>query len=157
MHISEEGLIRYYTGPAHEALNTALKSQGNLSPELLEFKNVLNGALDKLPNYENIVYRGLGEVESIGAEFWTVGQKISSPAFTSSSKSLNIAEQYMNFRGGHVIYQIESKSGKLIEDVSLLPADQEVLFKTGREFEVLIPATPNPNNPSILVVTLKEL
>ncbi len=156
LHIAEEGLIRHYTGPAHDALNTALKG-GNLTPELLEFKNVLNGALDKLPNYQNIVYRGLGDIESIGAEFWTVGQKIPNPAFVSSSTSANIAEQYMAFRGGNVVLKIESKTGKLIQEASLLPLDKEVLFRTGREFEVIQPATPKPGNPSILEVTLKEL
>ena len=51
------------------------------------------------------------------------------------------------FRGGNVVLKIESKPGKLIQEVSLLPLDKEVLFRTGREFEVcLLYTSPSPRD-----------
>ncbi len=52
---------------------------------------------------------------------------------------------------------MESKSGKLVKDASLLPLDKEVLFASGRQFKVVAPATTKPLNPSVLEVTLNEL
>ena len=157
MDIHEEAMIRHYTTDAHVALNNAIKSGSNLSDDLLEFKNTLNIALDKLPDNVGIVHRGLDELNSIAAEFWTVGQKIQRPAFVSSSTSESIAETFMNLRGGHVVLKIESKTGKLIKDAAVNPNELEVLFKSGKEFEVIKAATPKPGNASILEVTLKEL
>ena len=157
MDIHEEAMIRHYTTAAGETLNNAIRGGGNLGDDLLEFKNTLTTALDKLPDHVGTVHRGLDEANSIAAEFWTVGQKIQRPAFVSSSTSESVAQTFMNLRGGHVTLRIQSKTGKLIQDAAVNPGELEVLFKSGREFEVLQAATPKPNNPSILEVVVKEL
>ena len=80
MDIHEEGMIRHYTTDAGETLNNAIRGGGSLSDDLLEFKNTLTTALDKLPDHSGVVHRGLDELNSTAAEFldcWTENPKAS--------------------------------------------------------------------------------
>jgi RHS repeat-associated protein len=158
LSIEEEAIVRHYTGPSHTDINNALKEGQQLSSELTEYKTLLNSALNKLPNYVDDVFRGLGKVESEIAKGWNVGQKINDPTFVSSSKFAEVAEDFMLSKQGDVRLVIQSKTGKVVEAASAKPLEAEVLFKTDRQFEV-VNKYPFPLDDGRIIteIVLKEL
>jgi hypothetical protein len=60
-----------------------------------------------------------------------------------------------------VLIRIEGKNGKLIEDLSTLTLENEILFKTGTQFEVLkVGQSANPADDYmslIKTIWMKEL
>lgn len=103
----------------------------------------INEALNKLPNYEGIVFRG-SKVEQKQLAKYKVGQIITEKGFTSTSSNMAVAQAF----SGNVFYTIFSKTGKAIKDFSEFSGEDEVLFRSGTKFKVL--AVENKNGKTFI-------
>ena len=92
----------------------------------------INAALNQLPNYEGVVFRG-SKVEPKQLAQYQVGEIVTEKGFTSSSSNLAVAQNF----SGNVLYTIFSKTGKKIRDFSEFPGEDEVLFRSGTKFKIL--------------------
>jgi hypothetical protein len=113
-----------------EIVNKALREE-KLSPEFDVFIELLNHALDKLPNYEGVCYRGIQiEIDLFSfSNQYKVGSKHCWFAFTSSSPFEEEAYK------GNVLFHIDSLTGK---NLQFFTADgwNEILFKPKSWYEV---------------------
>lgn len=130
---SEIGAIRYYTGAAYKPINSALRSGS--AAAIKQYDDVIRAAssgLNKLTNltFKGTVYRGATLSDDIVAKY-IPGQNVVEAAFTSTSKSTSGAF------GGNVSFQMTSKTGKLIEKISMFGNEAEVLFNPGTAFRVI--------------------
>src|SRR6185369_17062035 len=78
------------------------------------YVNLLNGALDKLPNYEQTVYRGGNFSKDIINQYKAAsksGEPITELGFTSTSKYTGTALE------GDTFFVIKSKTGKDVEKI----------------------------------------
>jgi hypothetical protein len=94
----------------------------------------LVSGVNQFPIFEGAAYRaayGLRPDEyEVGARPWL-------PAFTSATTSLDWARSLARWRDSRVVLQINSKTGRLIEDGSVNPELHEVLFKPYIDVEVV--------------------
>ena len=139
--VFEKTIIYKYALDYYEDLNANLR-YGGLSPVQKLFVEFLNEALDKLPDYVGVVYRG-ANLNPIQIKKYQdaldAGIPVIEKGFTSSSTSNPVAEQ---FSGGTVIFYIVSYNGKSIEQLSRYGAsnnqnEKEVLFKSNTLFNVV--------------------
>ena len=157
---AEEAIIRYYTGGSHEILNQALEGAVTLTDDLKAYRNLLRTALSKLPNHTGLVHRGVFGEEAFLAKTLKVGDNLTFNSFKFTSKSDEIAELLMNNNGRDVFFEIESKTGKAIENVSHHANEAEVLFDTGKRFKVIettFKPRITPSDPLIKIIKLEEL
>lgn len=132
----EEGKVIYtYTTNAHDEINSQLYS-GNPSAPVKEFENLLNGILNKLPDYEGNVVRNytpknMTTEEQLKQYSQNIGGVIDFDGFLSTSKDPDFN---WNLK---IKYYIISKTGKLIENISAHSLEQEVLFKTKTKFIII--------------------
>lgn len=141
LSIFEKTIIYKYALDYYEDLNYNLR-YGRLTPVQQLFAKFLNEALDKLPNYEGFVYRGVRLSQSKIKKYEDAlasGTPIVEKGFSSTSTSSSVAEQ---FSGGEVIFYIESSRGKSIELLSHYGThnsqnEKEILFKSETTFSVL--------------------
>ena len=102
-----------------------------------EYIRTLGRALDRLPAFHGVVYRGSLFPPLVGAA--TVpGLIFVDPAFVSTSQSLDVADGYTGVDG--YLYVILGSSGRVLgygKSIDELSVEEEVLFKTGTRFEVL--------------------
>ncbi|NBQ92182.1 MAG: hypothetical protein EBT96_12560, partial [Betaproteobacteria bacterium] len=100
---------------------------------------LIKSGLAKLPDHQGEVYRGT-HLTKEQLEAYSVGKKLVEAAFTSTSRSIKMGQSYADLGtdgdGVHVLFVIESKHGKSIENYSAFRAEQEVLFTAGTAFEV---------------------
>ncbi len=166
LSIEEEAVILYYTTSAYENLNKALRGLIELKKEYNAFKNLLNRALSKLPNSSynrenNFLYRSFKmSDEEIKANF-IEGKVYTEKAFLSTSHNYdNFINNWFKQNPSHnVIMKVQGKNGKLIEDVSDIYEESELLFKSGSQFEVIsIRKIDNPVDFSkeVTEIILKE-
>lgn len=94
-----------------------------------ELNFAVNAALDKLPNYQGEVTRFVKFDRAFLGKH-RIGEVVKYDTLTSAS----VAEVFSQYP---VRITIQSKSGKLIEQVSALPQQREVLFRMGTQFKVL--------------------
>lgn len=101
------------------------------------FASLLNKSLDKMPNYEGVVYRG-GNFDRITLDNYKAafeaGKPITEAGFTSTSR---VKAQALE---GDTFFEIKSKNGKSIEKITEFDSEgaseSEVLFKTGSKFKI---------------------
>jgi len=119
-------------------INKALRTgDQNYLEKKAEYIRALGRALDRLPAFHGVVYRGSLFPPIIGAA--TVpGLIFVDPAFVSTSRSLDVADGYTGVDG--YLYIILGSSGRVLgydKSIDELSVEEEVLFKTGTRFEVL--------------------
>ncbi|MFA0964949.1 ADP-ribosyltransferase domain-containing protein [Roseivirga sp. BDSF3-8] len=128
--------IRHYTTNAHRDLNKALRGEIPMTDEYRAFKELLNSGMEKLPKYNgDKVFRGIKGEEAALAKTWNVGDEIPFSDFKSSSTELSTALKPAFMED--VLYEIVNPKGYNICDVSCLPHEAEILFKSGTKFEVV--------------------
>ena len=128
-------------------------------------KNLMEQALAKMPNSSyntssNLLYRIENLTESQISSIYVEGSTINTNAFTSATYSENAIIDAIRSRPYTVLIRIEGKNGKLIEDLSTLPSEKEILFRTNTNFEVdKVGFSPNPDDymTPIKTIWLKEL
>jgi NAD:arginine ADP-ribosyltransferase len=153
----EIAVIYAYSEDRYEALNERLrKNLGVIDTDFgAEFVRILN----KLPNFEGVVFRGT----SISRKMLTFYKEalindtiIPKYAFTSASKLESKAKEFMRTsKGDHqVLFSIISKQGKSIEQYSRHESEREILFGANTQFEILdIDDTTN----DFITITLNEV
>jgi hypothetical protein len=161
--IELEAMIKLYTANAYIRLNKALRELINIDEELIAIQKVLDNALEKLPNSlynKGILQRSAYFTEAEIKKLFIVGKDFVEKGFMSTTYSERALMQWLTDNPLHnVIIKVYGKNGKLIEDVSMLPFEHEVLFKSGTKFVVEgMKPIPNPvdRTKKVLEIILKE-
>ncbi len=142
--------LLHYTQRGYRNLNSALwAGQFGSDPKILEKKIlVLLSALNKLPFYQSQVWRG--EMYSISSgekkdpvlakeryDSYVIGEEFVAKGFWSTTKATRIESRGRFLRNAMIIYRIQSKTGRSIEELSYYPEEEEVLFLPNTRFKVL--------------------
>lgn len=131
---AETFCVDKYTGDFFVDINYYLRNGGEPKEEFFEkYRKVMNSALDKLESYKGNVYRGADlslEVINKYKKAAETGEPYTENYYLSTSKSEKKAFER------NTIYEIKSKSGKQIEELSYFSYEKEVLFKEGTQFKI---------------------
>jgi hypothetical protein len=123
--------IIMYTASYHQKWNAALR-EGNAA-EVAKFAAAIKLAsegLAKLPDYQGVSYRGVGKLDAAALARYVPGQVTTEAFMTSSSHDKNASF------GGSVRFEIHSKHGKVVEDISRFKSEAEVLYAPNTKFLV---------------------
>lgn len=166
LSIHEEAIIMYYTTSAYEELNMALRGIINLKSEYKSFERLLNRSLNKLPNTtyngsNHVLYRSVEMSEDLIQNLFVGKTTYVEKAFTSTAYDYQkFLEHWFQWQPNHnVIFKIQGKNGKLVEDISDIQIEAEVLFKSNTKFEIIsVNEIRNPldNTKDIYEIILKE-
>ncbi|EQB93068.1 hypothetical protein C874_16905 [Elizabethkingia anophelis 502] len=147
----EEAVLRFYTTNAgYKNFNKALRGEIKMTGFYSVQEKLMNEALEKLPVYEseNLLYRIENLTEVQVKEYYKVGEVITNRHFTSATYSEEAVEGAIELRPANLLIIIENKNGRLIENLSTLKKEKEVLFKSSTKFYVKeIGFEPNPYEP----------
>lgn len=170
LSIEEEAIIKYYTTSAgYKDFNRALRGEIAMTPEFQAQERLLNQALDKLPTFksEGPLWRGIKNIDvNLVKEMYKKGSIVTESHFISTAHTVEDFIVSSRARDFEILFKIEGKNGKLIEAISTLPEEAEVLFKSKTKFEVLDAKNElHPDSkfedlngyPWIFTVTLKEI
>jgi hypothetical protein len=166
LSIEEEAVLKFYTtNSGYKDFNRALRGEIPMTDFYTAQKNLMEQALAKIPNStfngsQNLLYRIENLTEAQISSIYVEGSTINTKAFTSATYSEDAIIEAIRSRSHTVLIRIEGKNGKLIEDLSTLPAEKEILFNTGSNFKVdKVGFSPNPDDymTPIKTIWLKEL
>jgi hypothetical protein len=135
-----------------------------MTEEFAALERILNKALDKLPvsihnNAVKLLYRIENLTDAQISEYYLVGNTITNKHFTSATYDLDAIARVMREREYIVLIHIYGKNGRLIEEISTLMSEKEILFKSQTKFFVQkISKTTNPDTlDPILTIKLIEI
>lgn len=164
--IHEEAIIMFYTTSAYETINKALRGLIYLKREYISFERLLNKALGKLPNSiyngsEHILYHSVEMSEELMQKLFLGKTEYIEKAFFSTSYDYTkFLENWFQYEPSHnVIFKIQGKNGKLVETISDIENEAEVLFKSKTNFEIVRifdDTHPFDNLREITYIILKE-
>jgi hypothetical protein len=164
--IESEAMIKLYTANTYIRLNKSLRGIGSVSlnKELKAMQKVLDDALEKLPISQynkQVLQRSAYFTEAEIEKLFKVGDDFIDKGFMSTTHSEKALMQWLKDNPSHnVIFKVYGKNGKLIEAASMLPLENEVLFKSGTGFvvESINKGFRNPidRNKKIIEIILKE-
>ncbi len=127
-------------GQLTDVINYQLRTSATLGEGARRVVKRLNSSLDKLPSYNNDVYRGISfpnMEEAINfIKNIKVGQTITELGFTSTSIKQGVALEFLRTNKAGFLFKIKSKNGKWIGELSDFQEELEVLFKSGSIFKV---------------------
>lgn len=131
---AETFCVDKYTGDFFVDINYYLRNGGEPKEEFFEkYRKVMNSALDKLESYKGTVYRGSDlslEVINKYKKAAETGEPYTENYYLSTSKDRE------GVFDRNTMYQIKSKNGKQIEELSLFSEEKEVLFKEETKFKI---------------------
>ena len=131
---AETFCVDKYTGDFFVDINYYLRNGGEPKEEFFEkYRKVMNSALDKLESYKGDVYRGAdlpSETINKYKKAAETGEPYTENYYLSTSKGEKKAFER------NTIYEIKSKSGKQIEELSYFSYEKEVLFREGTQFKI---------------------
>lgn len=139
LHPAELVSINAYTDSAYDRMNKILRDPkyvGALQdPDYYKaLVNQANRGLDKMPKYNGVVYRGVPRMEpEVLAQYkraYDNGDYHTELAFMSTSPKLQ--ESF----GTNIVFQVKSKTGVHVKDISEHKHEDEVLFKARSKFRV---------------------
>lgn len=147
---TELAAIHHYTkdGGNYRQLNKQME-KGTLTPFNEAAKILINKGLDKLPDYEGTVYRGmLIKKKVFNNIFGDIGSTVAQDRFISSSIDDKIADKFAEYRNPYkteyqVYMDIISKSGKDVSKISEFNGiftkenQREILFKNNTSFDIV--------------------
>lgn len=127
--------VERYSVDFYADINFYLRNSGEPKEEFFErYRKIMNSGLDKLESYNGTVYRGADlspEVINKYKKAAETGEPYTENYYLSTSKSEKRAFER------NTIYEIKSKNGKQIEELSYFSHEKEVLFKEGTQFKIL--------------------
>lgn len=127
--------VERYSVDFYTDINFYLRNGGEPKEEFFErYRKVMNSGLDKLESYNGTVYRGADlspELINKYKKAAQTGEPYTENYYLSTSKSEKRAFER------NTIYEIKSKNGKQIEELSYFSHEKEVLFKEGTQFKIL--------------------
>lgn len=137
----EASLVFYTTNKGYKDFNRALRGEIKMTDDFVRQKELMNRALDKLPvSVHNqpgtLVYRIENLTEAEIKQTYRVGETITMKHFFSTTYSERAIMQAMEYRPYTVLIRVEGKNGRLIENLSTLSSEQEILFKADSKFHV---------------------
>lgn len=147
--VDQELVATYaYTSTAYVPLNRGLRSgDPNRIAAVAAFRDTLDGALDKLPDRPGMTRRGTSLPADVLARYQP-GQVVTELGFTSTGKPFS----------GDVRFEIHGKHGKLVQQYSAHPSEEEVLFRSGTKFAVLDRRTVQvPGGGTEVHIQMKEV
>ncbi len=176
--IEELAAVRHYTLFSYEELNTGLRN-GTTNVIARAQELLINNCLSRLPDYAGQSYRGttlpiLDVLEKYKAAFDN-GGTVLEKQFTSTSKSMAIAEGFMNGSASNLsatldpnlpdkkvrgFFYINGRKGKEVETISHFGEngpgnnEYEVLFKSNTEFRVTNFDASTVDNQGYVVVKI---
>lgn len=127
------------SNPGYKKFNQALRGEIPMTTEFkIQKELMMNKGLDKLPKYqsESLLYRIENLTPQQIDEYYKIGKTIENKHFTSSTYDMDAIGVAMRNRAYTVLIRIKGKNGKVIEDLSTLKSEKEVLFKSNTKFEV---------------------
>jgi hypothetical protein len=133
MSVEQIAAVRIYGASGYWSLNRSLRNADDSNPGKINFEALLNQALDKLPDYDGVAFRGSllgGDDLKVYQQAFDDGTPVTEKSFISSSREAQGAFE------GNTTFFIKSKTGKLIEKVLDDEYEKEVLFKSKRQFKV---------------------
>jgi hypothetical protein len=169
-NLSDEELaaIQGYSSQDYEKINPVLRNPNAdpaMTAKLQGYVDAVRSGLEKLPPYEGEAYRGTSMSQGTWKKWedaYRNGSPISDAAFSSSSASEEVAEEFLA-RGRDpakvpVFARIQSRTGKEIEFLSKTASEAEVLFSTDTEFQIIaIDDVVGPDGQMRKEVFLKEI
>lgn len=131
--IDELTAIKVYTSDQmrngskiYQTLNTELRA-GNLSDYNKGLNDLLNNGLNKLPQHNGNVFRGVYGQEATIAKTWNIGDEIPFKDFKSSSINRQTAAYEFSYnKGENVVYEIIGGKGSNVCGISCIPNEMEV-------------------------------
>jgi hypothetical protein len=132
LNVFEKAIIYKYTEDGFDDLNESLRiSKGE---NITLFGTLLAECLDKLPDFDEIAYRGVNltsiEFQRYNDAF-EIGTILTEPFFISSSSSIHVGNSY-----GTDLFKIFSQRGKIVDKISKYPNEKEVIFRFNSKFKV---------------------
>ena len=125
------------------SINAELRT-GNVSPYNRSFQRLLDGALERLPDFppkaggKGITYRSIDMDHEQARARWPVGEVVPEEAFTSTSRQWKVAEEWARGnKKGKVFFEIHGRKGKNIAPYSAYMDQEEALYGSGTPFRVL--------------------
>lgn len=140
LNIEEKHALNRYVSSDSYKINEKLRTRSQLTDDEKQFINLLDKALDKLPDYQGTVYRNITLDMASEEEFdnfarrHSVGNFVGYEGYTSTSKD---KEGYIIDGDKIVLITMKVKHGKDINHFGYgIPEEQEVLLKRGAKFEI---------------------
>ena len=126
--VEQELVATYsYTATGYVPLNRGLRSGDPTQiAAVAAFRDTLAGALAKLPDRPGMTRRGTSLPADVLARYQP-GQVVTELGFTSTGKPFK----------GDVRFEIHGRRGKLVQQYSAHPSEDEVLFPPGTKFGVV--------------------
>lgn len=147
---SHAGAILLYVGSAYRHVNSALWAGGQPAQCIQPLTDLLTEALEKLPRFEGVVWRGLS-LNAAARALYIPGATVSWPAYSSSTTDYDVAAEFADdskHPENSVIFKIHSKSCR---DLRVLnPLESEILCLPGIKLRVVGREEPN-------LIVLQEL
>lgn len=140
--LEQAGSINLYTKSYYINFNKALRKQKgySMTQEFKALQHVLDDALERLPVSEHnnkILQRSAYFTEKEVNRLFKVGEDFVEEAFFSTTYSEEALYAWMRMvNTDNVLFKVHGKNGKLIEAVSNIPNEAEVLFKSKTVFRV---------------------
>ncbi len=143
LSIDELTAIKVYTSDQmkngakiYKTLNDELRA-GNLNEFNKGLNDLMNNGLNKLPEHNGNVFRGVYGQEATTAKTWIVDQEIQFKDFKSSSTNKQLAAfEFSQKYNGDVIYEIIGAKGCNICSIACIPNEMEVLLKSNLKFKI---------------------
>jgi len=131
---TEAGALRSYMGSGYHRINAQLWGQQN-TPSCIPVIQKMNEALQRLPRFQGVVYRGTHLPDGVRAQH-VEGTVVTYPAFTSSSTDIRVAAGFGSASSsGSDFFTIISTSARPI--MTLGSRESEMLFASGTQFQIL--------------------
>lgn len=133
----ELSCLRQYTGSYYSTLNDYLRGElpnSKRANEYRYFEAVCNRAIENAPRFEGTTWRGAYLDDAIITEIkgcMSSGVDWIHKGFCSSSRIKGA-----NF-SGNVLFKIRCKAGALVEDISHIHGELEVLLRSGTKFKII--------------------
>lgn len=141
LNIEEKHALNRYVSSDSYKINEKLRDKAPLTDEEKQLIAALDGALDRLPDYQGTVYRNivLDMTDDEAFEQFVTehseGELIGYHSYTSTSKT---TDGYTVDGDKVVAYEIKIKHGKDINCLGFgVPEEQEVLLKRRTKFKIL--------------------
>ncbi|CAF1388436.1 unnamed protein product [Rotaria sordida] len=144
--------MEWEESPLYKILNVALRSDDRhkIKPWFPYLKLFMT-ALHKLPSFQGIVWRA---VQIDLSNQYSKGQRMNWWSVSSTTRDASVFENFIHQSGKRTVFTIECKNGKLINNHSQYPSDDEVLLMPGFYFEVTSVFKPAVD---MYIISLKEI
>jgi SPP1 gp7 family putative phage head morphogenesis protein len=160
--------LRDYTGATYEPLNAYLRDPAlyrkrngaAAASKMRELARVTHEAMATMPRAPSdvVLFRGLSlsrRDDKAQMDAMATTGEVTLPSFGSFTRSPRTARAFAAQKDASVVYRIRShRSGVMMEGISSVPGEREVLFPPGTRFRVVARQRVNPDQ---LVVDLEEI